>query len=83
MTDDWQITYEKVEPHGLCCKECKEARAERDAFKQQIAAIKEAAVQYGVNDEVAAAIAHACLIVRQKEGTAWGPGHPSYDEMGQ
>jgi hypothetical protein len=27
VSDDWNLTYEKVEPHGLCCAECKQARA--------------------------------------------------------
>ena len=43
-----------------------------EALVREIDKIKEAAILYGVNDEVAAAIAHADLMVRRITGRKYG-----------
>ena len=32
--NDWQITYEKVEPHPLCCAECRAALEENGRLRE-------------------------------------------------
>jgi hypothetical protein len=45
----------------------RELAGRADSYREQLDKIKEAAIEYGANDEVAAAIAHAGVVIRLSE----------------